>query len=793
MELNFNFEPNKNQEKKSLFDSTEPPKKLSLFNDNKENNKSLFGDLFSKNTESNFTFNNLSLFGDNNNNNSGGIFGNKNESLFGNNNLFDNKNKEKDNVQKKKENKKLFDDNEYQKSIFNNINLFEDTHKDNVQKKKENKRLFDDNENQKSIFNGINLFEDTEQINSNNNKISLFGNINKKVINNKKNNDSDEDSDNNDSDKNDKEDEEEDSEGDKDGYECDNDEDEEEEEDSENNKLKNNKKIKNKNKKEKSDKEEESSSSNYHPENEQNFYDNLDNYMSSDSDLENISEGSTIYGDSDSEEDKDKQKKKICDHLKLVKEKRTLRKKNKRTKKNNNKNNNDESDSDNEEEIYDENSQLFKETELKTFLENTFLFEKIVIKKKKEKLFDFKINDKKESKENEKDSDEKSDSSYENEKNNELTIEFNEKYSGKENNLSLNYYTKKTKLENLNYMKKVNFNICKKIPNSENYLMYDENKEKLYAYNSKKKTIISKSIFISSFEYLYDEFFLIVDSKEENMIIFHYDEKENKFIIDQTLDLPEEKDLDIHGPFAPYLNVYPFNEKFILFHWGTANNFYIYKNYSKNNDKIIFKNYKNIGLVKEAFVYLNTKLDKLLKINDNEFMVYAVSDQRPEADNIWEAFMRGGSKHKEASYIAIYSYNNILDEFILTKSKVIYESKNDYTYSKGKYILRERFFIYSGDIRKTEKKYIQIFDLKTMQIMAMIITEKNDGFFTINLNDVLFVASSDIIKQYEIKENGFIKQIGEIKRISNFNIFEKRDNGFVYKNDNGDFYLLEHN
>ena len=190
---------------------------------------------------------------------------------------------------------------------------------------------------------------------------------------------------------------------------------------------------------------------------------------------------------------------------------------------------------------------------------------------------------------------------------------------------------------------------------------------------------------------------------------------------------------------------------------------------------------------------MNTKLDKLLKINDNEFMVYAVSDQRPEADNIWEAFMRGGSKHKEASYIAIYSYNNILDEFILTKSKVIYESKNDYTYSKGKYILRERFFIYSGDIRKTGKKYIQIFDLKTMQIMAMIITENNDGFFTINLNDVLFVASSDIIKQYEIKENGFIKQIGEIKRISNFNIFEKRDNGFVYKNDNGDFYLLEHN
>ena len=749
MESNFNFEPNKTQEKKSLFDYSEPPKKL--FSDNKENNKSLFGDFFTKNNESNFTFNNTSLFGDNNkSNNSGGIFGNKNESLFGNNNLFENKNN--DNVQKKKENKKLFDDNEYQKSIFSNFNLFEDKNKDNVKNKKENKKLFDDSEYKKSIFSNINLFEDTEQTNSNNNKISLFGNINKNKIN-------------------------------KDSDECDNDDEDEDEdeEESENNKAKKTKKNKNKNKKEKSDKEEESSSSNYHPEKEQNFYDNLADYMSSNSEHENTSEGSKIYGDSDTEEDKDKQKKKICDHLKLVKEKRTLRKKNKKSKKNNNKNNSDDSDSDNEEEIYDENAQLFKEKELKTFLENTFLFEKNIRKKKnKGKLFYFKM------------SESKSDSSDAKEEDGELTIEFSDKFKGTKNNLSLNYYTKKTKLENLNYMKKVNFDNCKRIKNSENYLMCDENKEKLYAYNSQKKTIISKSVSDSSIEYLFDEFFLQVDYKEGNIIIFHYDEKDNKIIIDQTFDLPEEKDLDMHGPFAPYLNVYPFNEKFILFHWGTANNFYIYKNNSKNNVKIEFNHYANIDLVKEAYVYTNTKLDKLLKINDNEFMVYAVSDQRPEADNIWKAFMRGSSKHKEASYIGVYSYDNKKDEFILTKSKVIYETKNNFTYNKNKFTLNQRFFIYSGEIRKVNEKYLQIFDLKFMQIITMINIERY-GFFRINLNNILFIVFSDILKQYEIKENGFIEQIGEIKRFSDFYIFEKRNNGFVYKLANGDFYLLEHN
>ena len=769
MEFNFNNEQNKTKEKKSLFDPTEPIKKLSLFSDNTENSKSLFGDLFTKNTESNLIFNNVSLFGNNNNvnNNSESIFGNKSESLFGNYNLSDNKNK--NNIQKKKENKKLFDDNEYEKNTFSNITLF----------------------------------EDTEVTNSKTNKKSLFGDININKTKKKKNNDSEQEREsnkNNSSDKSDNDEEEEESNDvDGDGYENDDEfeEDEEEEEENENNKLKNKNKNKSKKKKEKNkNEEEESSSSNYHPEKEKNFYDEVEKYMSSDSEPENNSGSSkvstSVYGDTESETDKDKKKKKICDHLKLVKEKRTLRKKKKKSKINK-QNNNDDSNSDNDEENYDESAQLFKENELKTIFDNTFLFEKNcnIKKKKKTKLFDFNMTDTKETKENKNDSESKSESKDENEEDNELTIEFCDKFKGTDNNLSLNYYTKKTKLENLEYMKKVNFDICKRIKNSDNYLMYNENKEKLYAYNSKKRTIISKSISISSVNYLFDRFFLVVDFKEDNIFILHYDEKNNKFIIDQTLDFPEQRELDIHGPFAPYLNFYPFNEKFILFHWDTSNNFYIYKNCSKDKDKIEFKNYKNIDLDKEAFVYVNTKLNTLLKINDNDFMIYAVSDQRPESDNIWEAFMRGASKHKEASYIGIYSYDNKRNEFILIKSKVIYEGKSDYSLGKNKFILRERFFIYSGQNRKTYEKYIQIFDLKTMQIVTVINIGKN-GFFTIDLNNMLFIRFSNIIKQYEIKESGFMRQIGEIKINLNCIIYEKRDNGFIYEMDN-DFYLLEHN
>ena len=122
--------------------------------------------------------------------------------------------------------------------------------------------------------------------------------------------------------------------------------------------------------------------------------------------------------------------------------------------------------------------------------------------------------------------------------------------------------------------------------------------------------------------------------------IFHFDTTKNDFIIDQKFDLPEQKELNIHGPFAPYLSCYPLNESFIIFHWDTANNFYLYKNKSSKKDEFEFENFGNFSLEKAAYIYINTKLEKILKINKNEFLLFAVSDQRSEPNSMFEAFMR---------------------------------------------------------------------------------------------------------------------------------------------------------
>ena len=191
-----------------------------------------------------------------------------------------------------------------------------------------------------------------------------------------------------------------------------------------------------------------------------------------------------------------------------------------------------------------------------------------------------------------------------------VSIKFSDNFKDTNNPLSLNYYTKKTKLEYLSIMSKVNYDGFFKLNNSENYLMYDVNKNKLYLYNSSKKTIISKKIEISEIKRLQeqDNYFLIINCYDYKMTLIHCDIEKNKIIIDNIFDLPEQKDLDIHGPFAPYCSGYILSKIFILFHWSTANNFYIYKNIineSKNGKIIEPKEFKNIKLDKKAFIYIN--------------------------------------------------------------------------------------------------------------------------------------------------------------------------------------------
>ena len=376
-----------------------------------------------------------------------------------------------------------------------------------------------------------------------------------------------------------------------------------------------------------------------------------------------------------------------------------------------------------------------------------------------------------------------------------INIKFSKKFKKANNPLSINYYTKESKLETMNEISKLKFHQFLEFSKSKGcFLLYNE--EKLCFYDSLTKASKEKKIRISSIKQLPNDYFIIIDCMDNDIItIFHFDTTKNDFIIDQTFDLPEQKELDIHGPFAPYLSCYPLNESFIIFHWDTANNFYLYKNKSSKKDEFEYENFGNFSLEKAAYNYINTKLENILKINKNEFLLFAVSDQRPEPNSMFEAFMRGEAKHKETTYIGIYSYDEINDKYILKKSKVNYEKNSGYGSQNSISILRERFLVYSGNDRSKKKTFIQIFDLKVMELITVIKGEiyKFKYFKIKNKNNILFLtdSNSNSMRQFKVNENGHLKQIGKIK-IKNAELFDIKENGIIYKENDNSYYLFKH-
>jgi hypothetical protein len=261
-------------------------------------------------------------------------------------------------------------------------------------------------------------------------------------------------------------------------------------------------------------------------------------------------------------------------------------------------------------------------------------------------------------------------------------------------------------------------------------------------------------------------------------------------IIDQKMDLPENLELSPYGPaIAPYLECYPLNENFIIFIWSRNNNFYIYKNNSKEKNKFKFEEYVNIKLNKEAFVYTNTRLEKILRINDNEFCIFANSDQRPEPIFLFQAFMQGRKKHKEATYFAVYSFNSSKEQFELKKSKINYEKGVDYGYEV--HLLRKRFIFYDGNMQRRKGKLVQVFDLKTMQIICVFKNMEIQFYQISDKKDIFFIIkNNNLYEQYQIYNNGAFKKIGEI-RLQNLCIERKYKNGILYKG-NKVYYLLTH-
>ena len=512
-----------------------------------------------------------------------------------------------------------------------------------------------------------------------------------------------------------------------------------------NDKVNSKKKLRSKKRKKPDNKSNSSSSSNYHPE-AHNFLEELYPYMSSDSEIE-------INNSEKSKDDKIQKEKENLDKIdeKGQKEKENLIK--------------------NEEKKEDE-----KQNEIKDEIKDEKSSEKEEEEKEKEKEEEEKEKEKEEEeKEKEKEEEEK-------EEKNQI-IEFNEKYNNTKNVKSINYYTKKSKINKEDKLPSYDYIELK---NSDDILYGEETKTIYDCKNKKIKLKIKHNFEYPEIKILKENYFINVSYEE--IIIFHFEEFNTKMVIDQILDLPEDIEYKYNG-IAPHLDCYPLNENFIIFKWSRNNNFYVYKNNSKEKSKIKFEQYTNIKLNKKAYVYENTSLEKILKINDNEFFIFAKSDQRPEPQFLFQAFMQGNKRHKESTYIAIYSFNSSKGKFEIKKSKINYEKGVDYGYEV--YLLRKRFIFYHGNKQKRKGELVQVFDLETMEIISIFKDIKIKFYNISDKNDIFFIIkNNNLYEQYQLYNNGGFKKIGEAK-LQNLCIEKKYKNGILYSG-NKVYYLLTH-
>ena len=91
-------------------------------------------------------------------------------------------------------------------------------------------------------------------------------------------------------------------------------------------------------------------------------------------------------------------------------------------------------------------------------------------------------------------------------------------------------------------------------------------------------------------------------------------------------------------------------------------------------------------------------MERIFKINDNEFCIFSTSSQIPEARFLFECFMTRDKKHKEATYIAVYSFNSSKAKFELKKSKLNYEKGVGYVGSgfETNLLRKDFYFIVEG-------------------------------------------------------------------------------------------------
>lgn len=380
----------------------------------------------------------------------------------------------------------------------------------------------------------------------------------------------------------------------------------------------------------------------------------------------------------------------------------------------------------------------------------------------------------------------------------EKKIKTSGRISKKVPDIQFNDKIKNIKNESIN-----NYNNIKKLDDKYNFI----NKENLYEldndrviyenhnseivienYKTGKKNISGKET--NELKRIKNNIFISINACNEEIIIFEVEELNLKII--QEIPIPEK---DIEDPF---LLCTVFNENtFILYNKSEYTSFYIYQNKNLKNGKYNFKLIQKEELEKKAKIYADSHITKIIKINENDILIYVNCDQRPPTNSFIIQMLNSNVPHKEATYFAIYSFIEKTQKFKLKKSFIKLEKALDICTEPV--LVNNKYLIYYGEIEEGNEYYI--LDIEKMNIVYTFILDNDyehqifNNFFRENeMSNTLIIKNINEIEQYEIEEkNKKIKMnlIGNIK-MDNVRLFKKFNEGIVV-NCGYDYYYLFQN
>jgi hypothetical protein len=356
----------------------------------------------------------------------------------------------------------------------------------------------------------------------------------------------------------------------------------------------------------------------------------------------------------------------------------------------------------------------------------------------------------------------------------------NDKLKNTKNIESINYYNKRIKMNNkYNFVDK---NIFYEIDSDK--IIYQDDNELVYLNikSGKKKKFKSQDL-----RKIKDNYFVSTENFDRNKITI-LEIKNDDIKVIQEIPFPKEIEFE-------NLLITVFNEETLLFYTKSEDtSIYVYKKNKTNNNSLIYKLYQKISLEEEAHIYADTRITRIFKLNQKEFFVYVICDQRPPTNSFIIQMLNSNVQHKEATYFAIYHLDEKNGKFKLKNSKVNLENLVDI--EDDSLILNQKYFLYYANVGYDLQEY-HILDIYNMKIIFTFHEVDNrtklvDNFDNSNENNSknFIIKNEDGCRQYEIndKENE-IKLIGVNSQF--FYQIRKFKNGILISVAEG-IYFLKH-